>query len=72
MLKDLEFRLVIEPEAARLAAERRTQDDLVRMAEALDAFETAYRVVDITHHHDFLFHEGKVILEHLELVAPYA
>ncbi|WP_019170067.1 FadR/GntR family transcriptional regulator [Pseudaminobacter salicylatoxidans] len=58
MLDDLEFRLVIEPEAAYLAARRRTQVDLNRMRAALGRFEQAHATGRITHHFDYLFHEA--------------
>jgi len=58
MLDDLEFRLVIEPEAACFAARRRTPTDLERMESALRKFEEAHAVGGITHHFDYLFHEA--------------
>lgn len=57
-MDDLEFRLVYEPEAAALAARRRTQTDLDRMRAALDQFEQAHAAGRITHHFDYLFHEA--------------
>ncbi len=58
MLDDLEFRLLVEPEAAYLAARRRTRADLNRMRAALDQFEEAHTTGRITHHFDYLFHEA--------------
>lgn len=55
---DLEFRLVYEPEAARLAAERHSPEDLERMEEALRQFHDAHEEGRITHHFDYLFHEA--------------
>lgn len=58
MMDDLEFRLVMEPEAAFLAARRRGPADLERMQSALRRFEAAYAAGGITHHFDYLFHEA--------------
>jgi GntR family transcriptional repressor for pyruvate dehydrogenase complex len=58
MLDDLEFRLILEPEAAFLAAKRRGPSDLARMTAALRQFEEAYASGQITHHYDYLFHEA--------------
>ena len=58
MLDDLEFRLIVEPEAAYLAARRRTKADLHRMRAALEQFEQAHASGRITHHFDYLFHEA--------------
>lgn len=58
ILDDLEFRLILEPEAAYLAARRRTQADLTRMRAALEQFEQAHTDGRITHHFDYLFHEA--------------
>lgn len=58
MLDDLEFREVIEPEAAFLAARRRTPSDVDRIGQALKRFEEAHAKGAITHHFDFLFHEA--------------
>ena len=53
-----ELRLVLEPECAHLAALRRSQADLQRMAAALDGFEQAAAKGDVAHHFDFGFHEA--------------
>ncbi len=58
LLHDLDFRLVIEPEAARLAARRRTWEELDRMQVALRGFEEAHANGAVTHHLDYLFHEA--------------
>ena len=58
LLDDLEFRQVMEPAAAFLAARRRTAADLKRMEEAMLRFEEAQAIGAITHHFDFLFHEA--------------
>lgn len=58
MRDDLEFRLVYEPEAAFLAAERRSTDDLTRMEAAMAQFRQAQAEGRITHHYDYLFHEA--------------
>ncbi|MEM9709019.1 MAG: FadR/GntR family transcriptional regulator [Pseudomonadota bacterium] len=58
MLRDLEFRAVLEPMAAFLAAQRNHPDDLDRMSAALEDFEAAHRINAITHHFDYLFHEA--------------
>ena len=53
-----ELRLVLEPECAYLAALRRSQADLQRMAAALEGFEQASSRGDVAHHFDFEFHEA--------------
>jgi len=58
MLNDLEFRLVIEPEAAFLAARLRGLADMDRIEMALRKFEEAHAAGAITHHFDYLFHEA--------------
>ncbi|MBW9080748.1 FadR family transcriptional regulator [Rhizobium pusense] len=58
MMDDLEFRTVVEPEVAFLAARRRGPVDLERMETALKGFEAAHKAGAITHHFDFLFHEA--------------
>jgi DNA-binding FadR family transcriptional regulator len=58
MMDDLEFRLVIEPEAAFFAAQRRNPADMDRMESALLRFEEAHANGVITHHFDYLFHEA--------------
>lgn len=58
ILHGVELRLVIEPEAAALAALRRSPDDLQRLAATVDAFERAVEAGAPTHVHDFGFHEA--------------
>jgi GntR family transcriptional repressor for pyruvate dehydrogenase complex len=58
MLDDLEFRLILEPEAAFLAARRRSTSDLKRMQSAMEQFVQAHEDGRITHHFDYLFHEA--------------
>ncbi|MDD2870219.1 FadR/GntR family transcriptional regulator [Neomegalonema sp.] len=58
MLEDLEFRQMLEPEAAFLAARRRSPEDLDRMRAAMEQFQTAHESGRITHHFDYLFHEA--------------
>jgi DNA-binding FadR family transcriptional regulator len=58
MMDDLEFRLVIEPEAAFFAARRRSPADVERIESALRHFEEAHSRGAITHHFDYLFHEA--------------
>lgn len=57
ILHGVELRLVIEPEAAYLAALRRTPSDLQRLAATVAAFERATARGEPTHAHDFGFHE---------------
>jgi GntR family transcriptional regulator, transcriptional repressor for pyruvate dehydrogenase complex len=58
ILHGVELRLVIEPEAAALAALRRTTADLARMEATVAAFEQATAREEPTHLHDFGFHEA--------------
>jgi GntR family transcriptional regulator, transcriptional repressor for pyruvate dehydrogenase complex len=58
ILHGVELRLVIEPEAAYLAALWRTPADLERLAATVDAFEHATRMGEPTHTHDYGFHEA--------------
>ncbi len=61
ILHGVELRLVIEPEAAYLAALRRTPADLERMASTVEAFDRATRLGEPTHTHDYGFHEAIAI-----------
>lgn len=56
MLANLEFRVAIEPNAAALAAERRTDADLLSIAEAIDRFGRAALEGSPIAHLDFRFH----------------
>ena len=58
ILHGVELRLVIEPEAAALAALRRTPADLARMQATVTAFEQATARGEPTHLHDYGFHEA--------------
>jgi DNA-binding FadR family transcriptional regulator len=58
LLNGIELRLVIEPEAAWLAARRRGPSDIARMRAALDRFDEAVKQDAILHHHDYAFHEA--------------
>lgn len=55
-LHGLELRLVVEPECAHMAADRRTRGDIERMEEMLQGFEKASLRGDVAHHFDFGFH----------------
>ncbi|MEW5421753.1 FadR/GntR family transcriptional regulator [Amorphus sp. 3PC139-8] len=57
-LAELEFRMVIEAETAYLAAQRRGQDDLKAMEEALDAFAAALEEGRVARHFDRMFHRA--------------
>ena len=56
MLENLEFRVAIEPQAAALAAERRTDGDLAAIEEAIDRFARAALEGSPGAHLDFRFH----------------
>jgi GntR family transcriptional regulator, transcriptional repressor for pyruvate dehydrogenase complex len=58
LLNGIELRLIVEPEAAYLAAKRRGPSDVERMRAALDRFSNAVRQNAILHHHDYAFHEA--------------
>ncbi|WP_099867580.1 FadR/GntR family transcriptional regulator [Pararhizobium haloflavum] len=58
LLRGIELRLIIEPQAASLAARRRGPADIQRMRAALDRFDEAMRQDAILHHHDYAFHEA--------------
>jgi GntR family transcriptional repressor for pyruvate dehydrogenase complex len=58
ILQGVELRLVIEPEAAYMAAMRRSTADLHRLTESVRAFERATRLGEPTHTHDYGFHQG--------------
>ena len=53
----LELRLSLEPEAAALAAQRRTPEQLAAMERALDDFDTQHSTGEATAEADFRFHE---------------
>ena len=57
LLMKLEFRKVVEPACAKLAAQRRTDADLLLMKSALDEFEeTVVKAGKVGRHLDFRFH----------------
>jgi len=58
ILHGVELRLVIEPEAAALAAVRRGRDDLARLGATVEAFARATASGEPTHAHDYGFHES--------------
>lgn len=58
LMDDLEFRLVIEPQAAYFAARRRKAADIKRMEDTLRRFQAAHAKGAITHHFDYLFHQA--------------
>jgi GntR family transcriptional repressor for pyruvate dehydrogenase complex len=64
VLRVLELRLGIEVEAAALAAERRTVEDLVALAESLQALEAANDQQDDGAEHDFAFHRAMLVATH--------
>lgn len=58
ILHGVELRLLIEPEAAALAAIRRTGEDIRRMTATVEAFANATAMGESTHIHDYGFHEA--------------
>lgn len=58
MLKSLEFRYAVEPYAAALAAENRTDSDLALIQEAIDRFGRAALEGSPVAHLDYRFHLG--------------
>ena len=64
-----EMRFIIEPEAARLAAARRDQDDLRQLREALDAMGAAGRDAEATILADLAFHRALLLATHNELLT---
>jgi GntR family transcriptional regulator, transcriptional repressor for pyruvate dehydrogenase complex len=58
LLHDLDFRLLIEPEAARRAAWRRSRLEVEQMKATLGRFEEAHANGAVTHHLDYSFHEA--------------
>lgn len=58
LLSGIELRMMIEPEAAYLAARRRGPTDIASMRAALDRFDEAMKQNAILHHHDYAFHEA--------------
>lgn len=60
----LEVRIMLETEAAKLAASRRTDEDLRRMTDALDARAKAGAVLPLRIRHDESFHHALVAASH--------
>lgn len=58
LLAGIELRMIVEPQAAYLAAKRRGPSDIESMRAALDRFDQAMRQDAILHHHDYAFHEA--------------
>lgn len=69
-LKDqLEVRIMLETEAAKLAACRRTEQDLRTMTAALDARGKAHTDLAARIHHDETFHHALVAASHNSALA---
>lgn len=69
-LKDqLEVRIMLETEAAKLAAQRRTEQDLRNMTTALDARDKAGADMTTRIHHDEAFHHALVAASHNSALA---
>ena len=64
LAEQLEVRLMLETEAARLAATRRTDSDLKAMSDALDARASAGDNLTDRIHHDEWFHHALVRASH--------
>jgi len=60
----LEVRIMLESEAAKFAALRRTEEDLKRMTDALDARALAAKSLEARIHHDEQFHHAVVRASH--------
>lgn len=61
----LEMREILEKEAARLAAVRRTEEDLRRIGQALEDFKRTGKEQDlIGHEQDYLFHRAIMLASH--------
>lgn len=70
LLRELtEVRLILEPAAARLAAERHTEDDLRSIEERLDAMSRAEEDAEAFVEADVEFHSAIVRSGHNELLA---
>ncbi|MGV3552081.1 FadR/GntR family transcriptional regulator [Rhizobium sp.] len=64
-----EFRYIIEPEAAALAAERRTEEEMIEITRALDGMGNAPTLSDRTRS-DTQFHLAILKATHNELLIP--
>jgi DNA-binding FadR family transcriptional regulator len=70
-IKDLfELRLMIEPQGARLAALRRTDEDLVRLNDAYAGLAAAGNDADRWEEPDMRFHQSLLSATHNELMEP--
>ncbi len=65
----LEVRIMLETEAAKLAAQRRTEQDLRSMTMALDARGKADANLEARIHHDEAFHHALVAASHNSALA---
>jgi GntR family galactonate operon transcriptional repressor len=66
-----EVRAVVEPAAARMAAERATDEDIAALTEALDAMSTADGV-DAAVEADITFHRRLLLATHNDFLAQIA
>lgn len=64
LAEQIEVRLMLEVQAARLAASRRTDEDIRIMSQALDARASAGDNLQERIHHDEQFHHGLVSAAH--------
>ncbi|MHC5653771.1 FadR/GntR family transcriptional regulator [Stappia sp.] len=58
LLNGIELRLLVEPQAAYFAAQRRGPADIERMNTALERYDEALDKNSILHAHDYAFHEA--------------
>ena len=65
----LEFRLPVEGEAARLAADRRTEKDIADIEEAQRLMEEGIKAGEIASHEDYLFHYRIALATHNPIFA---
>lgn len=56
LMETMEVRLLLEPDTAALAAQRRTEEDLLRMRKAVDQMEAAAMRGEDYHSYDYQFH----------------
>lgn len=63
-----EVRLIVEPAAVRLAAQRRTEEDLLALDEALAAMAAGGRQGRLAVESDLAFHRGLLAATHNELL----
>lgn len=73
----VETRVVLEKEACSLAAERRTEEDLVELQKVLDSFYDKFKTGDPAVEEDFMFHlkiaevsKNGVIKSLMMIIAP--